>query len=52
MAAAPSCHLAISDRLEELEKDKAKLSEQLLQQQKESMVREINLLRKRSVYLL
>ena len=38
-----------SDRLDELEKDKARLSEQLISQQKESMAREIDMLRKRLV---
>lgn len=40
-------YLTISDRLDELERDKARLSEQLISQQRDAMAREMDMLRKR-----
>ena len=50
----PYCFLITSDRLDKLEKDKARLAEQLITQQREAMVKEIDMLRKRyiCVYLI
>ena len=55
-AHSPCCHfilcLTSSDRLDKLEKDKARLAEQLITQQREAMVKEIDMLRKRLLFLL
>ena len=45
-------YLTSSDRLDKLEKDKARLAEQLITQQREAMVKEIDMLRKRLLFLL